>query len=168
MSVRPEHADLTAFGVPVTVSDVRRFWEKVDVTPDHWLWTAATKGRGYGSFWFAGALRLAHRFAFEMLVSPLTPGAEVDHKCHTHNCVNPNPEHLRPTTRGENAQNLLLDESRTRGVDWRPDRRKWRARVEVGNVVKHLGHFADRRDAEAAAVAGRNQMMTHNQERKCA
>jgi hypothetical protein len=78
-----------------------RFWEKVDRSGDCWLWTASVTGPGYGQFGYAaGDIRLAHRFAYELLVGPILSGLTLDHLCRNRRCVN--PEHLEPVRLKEN------------------------------------------------------------------
>lgn len=78
-----------------------RFWTKVKKTDTCWLWTG-TKPDGYGRFYYDGAKRPAHRFAYELLVGPIPAGLEIDHLCRNHGCVN--PDHLEPVTHAENLR----------------------------------------------------------------
>ena len=93
------------------VGDLRlpaRFWSKVSVAPlsGCWLWTGSTNGTGYGRFWATsrpdGAkLHYVHRYAYQMLVGPISEGLDLDHfRCGNRACCN--PEHVRPVTRREN------------------------------------------------------------------
>jgi hypothetical protein len=81
-----------------------RFWEKVDVGHPLgcWTWTAAMKPEGYGKFYVDGALRQAHRVAYELLVGPIPGGLFLDHLCRNPRCVN--VDHLEPVTPGENVR----------------------------------------------------------------
>lgn len=47
-----------------------RFWAKVDIGPDCWLWTGAQTRGGYGNFWDGERWQRAHRMAWEMLRGP--------------------------------------------------------------------------------------------------
>ena len=93
-----------------------RFWRKVDkdgATPAHrpdlgpcWPWAAGRNNYGYGVFSFGsrkdGSRRSvsAHRFAYELLIGPITEGLQLDHLCRVHHCVN--TDHLEPVTQREN------------------------------------------------------------------
>lgn len=78
-----------------------RFWAKVVVEPSGcWVWTAAHNGSGYGLTHANGRLRLAHRWAYHVLVEPLdwsaprgTATEHVHHLCNRPACVN--PAHLK-------------------------------------------------------------------------
>ena len=83
-----------------------RFERHFVVTPGCWLWTASTKGNGYGQFGVgSGADRKnlqAHRASYEFYVGPIPPGLEIDHLCRVRSCVN--PAHLEPVTPLENTR----------------------------------------------------------------
>lgn len=83
---------------------VTRFWPKVDRrdTEECWLWTSTANNKGYGAFYINGQMRLAHRFAYELLIGPIPEGLELDHLCRTPLCVN--PSHLEPVTHAENMR----------------------------------------------------------------
>lgn len=66
-----------------------------------WLWGGATDTKGYGQFWYEGKARWAHRLAFATFRGRIRNGNDIDHKCHTRNCVN--PAHLRQLTRHANS-----------------------------------------------------------------
>lgn len=78
-----------------------RFWSKVDVTGDCWLWTATTRD-GYGRFWLDYEFKSAHRVAFELKSGPIPVGLVIDHLCGVRNCVN--PAHLDTTTSADNVR----------------------------------------------------------------
>ncbi|OJB35399.1 HNH endonuclease signature motif containing protein [Burkholderia ubonensis] len=89
-----------------------RFDEKVVITPGCWLWSASVNSKGYGLIRdTAGALRLAHRVAYELYVGPVPAGRMILHRCDVPACVN--PFHLRPGTAHENTQDML---AKGRGV----------------------------------------------------
>ncbi len=88
-----------------------RFWSKVEIGSECWLWTASVGSHGYGQFKFEGVPVLAHRFAYELLVGSIPEGMELDHLCGRPRCVR--PEHLEPVShrinvmrgRGASARN---------------------------------------------------------------
>jgi hypothetical protein len=77
-----------------------RFWAKVLVGPNCWLWKAAKVPSGYGQFRVGDHLERAHRVAYEMVVGPIPDGLTIDHLCKNPWCVN--PAHLEPVTMLEN------------------------------------------------------------------
>lgn len=91
-----------------------RFWEKVDLSGDCWIWKASTTANGYGQFTVLGTAIKPHRWAYQMLVGAIPPGMQLDHTCHTRSvdCVSDdscphrrcvNPAHLEPVTPQENT-----------------------------------------------------------------
>lgn len=157
---------MTAWGL----TPEQRFWAKVNKTETCWLWTAACHKVGsYGDFWDGtkrpnGTNRIvrAHRFAYELLVGPIPAGTEIDHICHVRRCVN--PDHLRVTTHVENMQNRseFWGASGRRGVHL--DRRtgRWDVRVTLKGATHYGGSFKTLEEADAAAIALRNELFTHN------
>lgn len=88
--------------MPVSAADAERFDAKVIPTDAGcWEWQAAHTPQGYGVFWYAGALRRAHRLSYARHVGPIPRGLDLDHLCRNPKCVK--PDHLEPVTRGENV-----------------------------------------------------------------
>lgn len=85
-----------------------RFWEKVNKDGPRpicnpylgkcWLWIPSASSTGYGNFCNIGA----HRFAYELLIGPISPGMTLDHLCLTKHCVN--PWHLEQVTQKVNSK----------------------------------------------------------------
>ena len=73
------------------------FWERVQPEPmtGCWLWTGATRGKGYPAF----RREYGHR-AMAELAHGIPRGMVVDHLCKTPACVN--PEHLEPVSQRDN------------------------------------------------------------------
>ena len=145
----------------------QRFWEKVDKSGECWLWTASGDSHGYGQMRIGtkpGKLHPAHRISWRLTNGEIPAGMFVDHKCFTPRCVN--PSHLRLATNKQNHENRpgAQRNSKTgiRGVGWSKASRKWRARVKHHGVEHHLGVFETLEEAEAAAIAKRNELYTHN------
>lgn len=140
-----------------------RFWEKVDKTETCWLWTGCLTD-GYGHFSIGDERILAHRLSYEWAVGPIPEGLALDHICHVRRCVN--PAHLRLATWKQNAENpsgLRSDNtSGARGVYWDAQTRKWRAVVGHYGIQHYLGLFDTTAEANAAVVAKRIELFTHN------
>ena len=89
------------------LAEAERFWPKVNLLGDCWLWLAYVNHGGYGRFRVGsmtdGTRRTvnAHRWAYEHLVGPIPEGLDLDHLCRVPGCVN--PEHLEPVTHRENV-----------------------------------------------------------------
>jgi hypothetical protein len=141
----------------------QRFWPKVDKSGDCWLWTAHTSNVGYGMIGVANTMRTAHRVSYEMAYGEIPEGMDLDHICGVRACVR--PEHLRPTTRKQNMENLRGANrnnlsSGVRGVT--RDGKKWKAQVCHQGKGYTVGRFDTIAEAEAAAIAKRNELFTHN------
>lgn len=80
---------------------INRFWEKVEKTPDCWLWTAHINEKGYGYFYDGSRMKRVHRFSYEVVVGKIPKDTEIDHTCRVRNCVN--PDHLEPVAHQENC-----------------------------------------------------------------
>lgn len=80
-----------------------RFWQFVNKTSDHWLWTGATGG-DYGRLGdgTGSGYRYAHHVSYELNVGPIGEGQWVLHKCDTPLCVN--PAHLYLGDRSRNMK----------------------------------------------------------------
>ena len=80
-----------------------RFWSKVELGPDCWLWQGRPNRFGYGQFrGIRGRMIMAHRFAYVLLRGPIPAGLTLDHLCETPACVR--PSHLEPVTNSENLR----------------------------------------------------------------
>lgn len=68
-----------------------------------WLWSGSVSRDGYGKVtWENTQGRLAHRVIYALAGNELIAGLELDHKCRTRCCVN--PDHLRQITHAENVR----------------------------------------------------------------
>lgn len=102
----------------ITPAQRERLWSRTTLTDGCWTWTGGRDRNGYGYMWADGATRTAHRVVYELLVSPVPPGLELDHLCGTRDCVR--PDHLEPVTAAENQRRRRRDEC-TRGHRLTPD-----------------------------------------------
>lgn len=141
-----------------------RFWEKVEKTETCWEWTASVSRGGYGQFNIGRTVVRAPRFAYENLVGPIPERMTVDHICHNPPCVK--PDHLRLATNKENNENKsgahANSKSGIRGVSWCTTNRKWRAVVGHNGRSYSGGYYTTMAEAEAAVVALRLELFTHN------
>jgi hypothetical protein len=67
-----------------------------------WLWTGCENGRGYGVVFLNGTKTYVHRYLYELMVSTIPEGMELDHLCRTPACVN--PTHLDAVTHQQNMR----------------------------------------------------------------
>ena len=144
-----------------------RFWAKVDKSETCWLWTGAKVQSGYGTINLGGrelGNAYAHRLAYEMLVGPIPDGKFLDHKCRNRLCVN--PDHLQPATVKANAENLsgAHRDSATgvRGVYYDKRRDAFVVSVFSDGRYYYGKQHKTLAEAEAAAIALRNRVMTNN------
>lgn len=143
----------------------QRFWEKVEKTPTCWNWTGASDQHGYGQIRFDGFAHRSHRVSYEFSNGPIPEGLYLDHKCHNPACVN--PEHLRPVTQKQNMEHRKGPQKNNRtsgvlGVSWNKLRNKWYARLNHNGESVYVGCFSDLAEAEAAVIAKRLELFTHN------
>ena len=142
-----------------------RFWVKVEKTETCWEWTSSMTPQGYGIFQTGGQntpLMVSHKFAWELENGPVPEGMMLDHVCHNRKCVN--PAHLRLATAKQNNENRgVLNKNNTSGVRGVVRRgNRWVGQVMHNRRCIHVGSFNTIADAEAAVIAKRNELFTHN------
>lgn len=64
-----------------------RFWARVDMTGDCWLWTGGRSSNGYGKLGANRRTVSAHRFAYELTHGAIPVGMFVCHSCDNRLCV---------------------------------------------------------------------------------
>jgi hypothetical protein len=146
-----------------------RLWAKVDKSGDCWEWTGCRDDDGYGKILITkngkSQSTVAHRLAYILTHGEVAPDVKIDHRCHNHGCVN--LAHLRATTHKQNLENREGAQrnnttSGIRGVCWNKRQGKWVGQLKHAGKVIHIGYFTDLREAEAAVIAKRNELFTHN------
>ena len=127
-------------------------------------WAGAHVPAGYGILSFGGVRYYAHCAAYEVAYGSIPDGHEVDHRCLNPRCIN--PEHLRACTHKQNAEHRQGAYSNSltgvRGITYDAKRRQYRARVKHNYREIHVGRFSTLAEAEAAVIAKRNELFTHN------
>jgi hypothetical protein len=97
----------------------QRFRSKIDTSggPDAcWPWIAARNNNGYGLFWCAGRLVLAHRFAYELAHGPLADDQRACHDCpEGDNPACCNAAHLFAGTQAANIRDMVTKGRVARG-----------------------------------------------------
>lgn len=110
-------------------------------------------GRGYRRVDFNGRSYFVHRVIW-LWVYGEWPNGYIDHI--DGDTSNNKLSNLRVVTTQENGQNRKLgknNKSGVVGVDWSARKRKWCARIKVGEQRKYIGYFDD---INAAAAARKN------------
>lgn len=143
-----------------------RFWKKVDKTASCWNWTAAKNYLGYGSFSTGTSQSCqAHRYSYELAKGPIPEGLVIDHKCHNPSCVN--PDHLRAVTQKQNMEHRRGAQKNNKssgvlGVTFYKARNNWIGNVTHNKKNHFVGYFETLEEAEAAVIAKRLELFTHN------
>ena len=136
-----------------------RFFQKVDVSGDCWMWGGAVDHNGHGMFSVGGShdadgkrrnsMMLAHRFAWEMQNGAIPAGEGHHGTCVLHDCLNlgcVNPNHLYLGTaadavkamdaRGRRVNAPSLGEAHGRAKLTEKDVREIVARFNEGGITQ--------------------------------
>lgn len=144
-----------------------QFWAKVDKRgPEEcWNWVAHLNDFGYGRINTGQKLTLAHRLSYEWANGHISEDKVIDHTCHNPACVN--PAHLREVTMKQNSENRFGAQKDSvtgfRGVYPRKNKGDFIAQVRHYGKTYYLGLFPTAEDANAAAIAKRIALYTHNE-----
>jgi len=90
--------------MPAPRQAIESFLDLISPEPNTgcWLWIGCWDRCGYGKFRSRTKETLAHRFSYRYFVGEIPPETEIDHKCRTRCCVNPN--HLQLVSHAENVR----------------------------------------------------------------
>ncbi len=83
----------------------KRFWSKTSRIGECLIFTGYKDQAGYGIFRFNGKLEKAHRVAYQLMGSKISPGLHVCHKCDNPSCVQ--PTHLFIGTHMDNMRDMV-------------------------------------------------------------
>jgi hypothetical protein len=122
-----------------------------------WRWQEASTGKRYV------VPTSGKRTSMHRRITRATRGWDVDH---INGDTFDNQKHnLRVVTHAQNMQNrkgaTSQSKSGLRGVVWRKGRQAYQVVVHVAGKQYFCGYYADRDEAEAAAIAARKVLMTH-------
>lgn len=155
-------------------AEKQRFWDKVEKRQDGcWIWTGETSvgthgGLRYGQFRIGAHRYAAHRVSWHIFHGAIPDGLQTDHRCHNTLCVNPSHLHLvdqvRNTENRAGANRMANDckHSGFRGVTWNKRNRKWIVQVTHLRKNYYGGSYTDVNEANRAAIALRNRLMSNN------
>lgn len=156
---------LTDIRIKRPVSDAH-FWRNVDKKSEAecWEWIGFVHPTGYGRCGNGRfGTRSAHKYSYILAYGMVPSGMVVDHVCRNKRCVNPG--HLRAITTKQNTENVgglyVNNTSGATGVRKFPNG-TFQARVRHNGKLHYFGTYKSFEEAEAAAVRGRNQLFTHN------
>lgn len=107
--------------------------------------------KGYVRIQYSGVRYLRGRIIWEMYNGEIPPGMEIDHK--DGNSQNDKLSNLRLVTHVVNSKNRSIRSDNTTGatgVYFHKPSGRWRARITINGVKRHLGMFDTIEDAKAA------------------
>ncbi|MGN8184597.1 HNH endonuclease signature motif containing protein [Burkholderia sp. 22088] len=119
---------------------------------------AGSNNQGYVDISIDGVMHKAHRLAW-LYIHGKWPDDELDHRVgrRSDNRIT----QIREATHAENMRNrgaYACNKSGYAGVDWRPSRGVWRARIGLDGKQIHVGNFATAEEAHKARIARLKEM----------
>ena len=119
------------------------------------VWVAALYPSGYGTIYYDGRNRLAHRVSFALEHGDIPDGMQIDHICGRRSCIR--TSHLRLATPQQNAAYILNRRKNStgfRGVQSLPNG-KWLAIVRSHNKAAYREVFDSKYEAAIAVATQR-------------
>lgn len=146
------------------MNDHSRFDAKTVRQGECLIWTGHQNGYGYAQFHVGDRYIAVHRYAYERHVGSIPEGLQIDHICHNRTCVE--PSHLRAVTNKQNLENVsgayATSTTGVRGVYPIKGSTKYQAEVVHNRRNYKAGRHDTIAEAEAAVIALRNKLFTHN------
>lgn len=136
---------------PLSYTDICLFWMQVKKSGHCWEWQGGLTQSGYGRLYLNGKMVRAHRISYFLHKGDIKEKNIICHSCDNPKCVN--PEHLWQGSSKDNVQDmirkgrLVRTRGENKGVTYRKESGKWRARKMINYKNVYLGTFATREEA---------------------